>query len=639
MQKEDLNVLIVEDDQSMGKVLKEAFSRAGYRAQHVIKPDDALSVIKLQTIHVAIIDCMLPKMNGRDLAQKIKAEGAGDCVIFLMSGIYKDKNFAREAMQTTGARGFFVKPFEIEDVLKAVEAQLGNLVDPTFSPLHECLVRSELSHKERIKAINDTGEVHGFELPWIISLLMHPKISGHLNIITAEGDVCGVGFLKGNIVQVNQQDAKSYFGVLMVEHGFILQSELDEAMKMFKRSRKIGEQLVEANLLSPHAIQLVMAEQQGLRLSRLVANTSIKVNFIESDEMREDAMTERPAFIDLLNDWLLSKLTTEWLKKEYIPWLNFNLKKGQEFSQTHRVFSLPVLARVPHLLNTLLESDTLEAALAKLPLPEDDLYRAFHALIVSRVVRFGESRKSGDLEMQRKRLAKLDTDLTKQNFFERLGVSQKAKDSEIKRAYHDLAKILHPDKMGPEVPNDIRELARQAFAKVNEAYETLTNSNLRSQYLLELEKGSAAAILQAEQLTMLARQALSSGDISKGRDYLEEAAKLSKPTSEARLLLMWTKMKSPGMNLEQANLIRDELTQIPPEDRHNPTFFFVKGLLLRASGEEAGAKKSLEHAVNMSPDFIDARRELNAMNHANKQVDLLRGDLKDVVGMLFKKKK
>ena len=61
------------------------------------------------------------------------------------------------------------------------------------------------------------------------------------------------------------------------------------------------------------------------------------------------------------------------------------------------------------------------------------------------------------------------------------------------------------------------------------------------------------------------------------------------------------------------------------------------------TGDFENSKKNLQHAVSLDPDFIDARREImlvgSSQSADNKPVDLLRGDLKDVVGLLFKKKK
>ena len=642
MQKEELLILIVDDDAAMGKVMSEAILRAGYKAVHVAKPDEALSLVKIQQVQAVVVDCMLPKMNGRDLAKKLREEISADLPIFFVSGIYKDKGFVRDAIQSVNAKAFLTKPFDLEHFIKTIDECLQPLVEAPLSPLNALLTKTEMSHKERIKAINQTEQVHGFDLPLIYSLLMHPRVQGHLNMVTADGEVCGVGFDKGNIVQVNQDDARSYFGVLMVEHGYITQAEIDEVMAIKEKTpRKIGEKLVAANVISPHAIQIVMAEQQGIRLSRTVENTSVKVNFIETDDIRENAVTDRTNFTELLNEWMDSKLTLDWLKSFYMPWLQYNVKKGPDHSSTHRVFTTKALQRISKLCDTLLESETLEEALRRYPDNEDIVYRALHALLVSRVIRFGDAAASRDFGAQKDRLEKLVRNLEVQNHFERLGVSNKAKDAEIKRSYHELAKILHPDKLGPTTPADVRTLTQKAFEMISTAHSVLSDQQSKESYLIEIERGRADKILAAEQLVEQTPSLLSKGDIKRARELLEEAIKLAPPTSETRLLYMWARLKSASIEKDAKLLdqLRDDLAKIPPEDRHNATYLFVKALLLRASNDFEGAKRSFEHCVSMFPEFIDARRELASLNAQNKNVDILKGDLKDVVGMLFKKKK
>ena len=640
MQKDEIIILIVDDDQALGKAMSEILSRAGFKPMHCTKPDDALNTMKLQSVRCAIVDCMLPKMNGRELAKKMKEEDP-NLPIIMMSGIYKDKNFIREAMAMTGAQSFLTKPFDLEDLLGEMENLFKDSIEISIDPLHSLLSKNDITHKERIRTVNEIDTIHAFDLPWLYSLLLHPRINGHLNIISAEGEVSGVGFQKGSIVQVNQEDAKSYFGVLLVEHGFISQADFDESMRAQGKAKKIGDRLVDANLISPHAVHVVMAEQQGIRLSKTVADTSVKVNFIESEEIRENAITDRVALTELLNEWLVSKVTTDWLKANYIPWMRYNVKRGPEFSPYHRVLGIPVVQAVPDIMKLLLEKETLEHSIAALKVSEEKFYRAHHALCISRVIRFGEQTTNNDYSMQRERLKKLVPALEKQNHFERLGVSQKAKDAEIKRAYHELAKILHPDKLAPDAPADVRELQNKAFEYISDAYETL-DGNTKGNYIMELERGKAEAILQAEQLADQARPLMTKGDFKKARGYLETAVKLAPPSSDTRLLYMWSVLKTmgPERDMKVLSMLRDEQALIPPEDRHSALYQFVKGLLLKGNADYDGAKKSLEHAISMDADFIDARRELNALAmHANKPVDLLRGDLKDVVGLLFKKKK
>jgi CheY-like chemotaxis protein/curved DNA-binding protein CbpA len=641
MQKEDLVVLIVEDDPTLGKAIKEAVSRAGYKALHFSKPDEALVGVKLQTIHFALVDCMLPKMNGRDFAAKLRAEISQNLPIVLMSGIFKDKAFVREAMQATGASDFLAKPFDVEDLIKLIDGKLNGMIDVPLIPIYDVLRKPQPTARERIRAINKSEQVHGYDLPLLYSLLLDPAVSGHLNIITADGEVAGVGFQKGNIVQVNLKDTQSYFGVLLVEKGFIQPKELEEVLARGK-SRRMGEQLVEANVLSPHAVSIVVAEQQSIRLSKTIADTSCQVNFIESTDMSEDAQTDRTTLTELCDDWTASKIPVEWLKSFYLPWMNHELRRGPEFSETHRCLTLNCVSRLPNAIGEILSGQTLEQLTVKHAKRQDQLLRAIHVMVLCRVIGFGDAKKSFDFEVQRMRFSRLNEEMEPQNHFERLGVSQKAKEQEIKRAYHELAKVLHPDKLPPNTPEDIRDLCRSVFSKLSEAYETLSDNIKKDIYLKELEHGRAELVFQAEEFSEQSKIALGKGDYKKAKELMLECKRLAPQSTEQKLLLLWARIKTQKPeDMAFIDEIRDQISAIPPEERHSALYYFIKGLFMKYLDDFESAKKCFDHAIAMDSEFINARRELQMLKVGKDkgQTDLMRADLKDVVGMLFKKKK
>ena len=70
---------------------------------------------------------------------------------------------------------------------------------------------------------------------------------------------------------------------------------------------------------------------------------------------------------------------------------------------------------------------------------------------------------------------KTSTILNRDDFYKELGVSRGASQSEIKKAYFQLAKKYHPDvNKSPE--------AEAKFTKISTAYETLSDEQKRSIY-------------------------------------------------------------------------------------------------------------------------------------------------------------
>jgi Tfp pilus assembly protein PilF len=180
---------------------------------------------------------------------------------------------------------------------------------------------------------------------------------------------------------------------------------------------------------------------------------------------------------------------------------------------------------------------------------------------------------------------------------------------------------------------------------IQEANEVLSNPTSRDNYVLELEQGRAEKIIEAEQMMEQARSCLAKGDVRRAKEMLEDAVLHVPMTTDLRLLLMWAQIKSSNAehDTELVGRLKDQLTAVPPEDRHNAVYFFVKGLVQKASGDFDGARRSLEQSIGIEQNFVDAKRELNVLSlqagRMEKPVDLLRGDLKDVLGALLGGKK
>ena len=81
---------------------------------------------------------------------------------------------------------------------------------------------------EKKKLIESLEEVHGFDLPFVYSLLVESKSSGHLNVVGREnGDVSGISLSNGVIVQVDISDQSTYLGRLLIDSGFVSNEDLD----------------------------------------------------------------------------------------------------------------------------------------------------------------------------------------------------------------------------------------------------------------------------------------------------------------------------------------------------------------------------------------------------------------------------
>ena len=75
----------------------------------------------------------------------------------------------------------------------------------------------------------------------------------------------------------------------------------------------------------------------------------------------------------------------------------------------------------------------------------------------------------------------MSTTEKKRDYYEVLGVSKQADQTEIKTAYRTLAKKYHPDKYRNRSPEELKE-AEEKFKEASEAFEVLSNDEKRARY-------------------------------------------------------------------------------------------------------------------------------------------------------------
>lgn len=77
------------------------------------------------------------------------------------------------------------------------------------------------------------------------------------------------------------------------------------------------------------------------------------------------------------------------------------------------------------------------------------------------------------------------------SYYAILNVSREASAEDIKRAYKSLAQVFHPDK---HLDDDLRDKAQEAFSKLQEAYEVLSDPEKRDVYDVYGKEGLSAGL-------------------------------------------------------------------------------------------------------------------------------------------------
>ena len=115
------NVLLAEDDENLGVLLREYLKAKGYETDLYPDGDVAFKGFQSKTYDICILDVMMPKKDGFTLAKEIRQLNTSIPIIFLTA-----KSMKEDLVEgfSSGADDYMTKPFSIEELLLRVEAVL-----------------------------------------------------------------------------------------------------------------------------------------------------------------------------------------------------------------------------------------------------------------------------------------------------------------------------------------------------------------------------------------------------------------------------------------------------------------------------------------------------------------------------------
>ena len=114
-------ILLVEDEIHLAKGLSFNLQREGYEVMLADNGEDALKLLSYQDFDLIILDLMLPKIGGIDVAKKIRERDLRFPILMLTA---KSSEEGRELGLEVGADDYMVKPFHLPELLLRVKGIL-----------------------------------------------------------------------------------------------------------------------------------------------------------------------------------------------------------------------------------------------------------------------------------------------------------------------------------------------------------------------------------------------------------------------------------------------------------------------------------------------------------------------------------
>jgi DNA-binding response OmpR family regulator len=162
MSESKVNILLVEDDPTLGFVVKDNLEANGYTVHHAPDGETGWQLYMKHNFDICVLDVMLPKRDGIWLAGQIRKKNESVPIILLTA---KNMDEDKIAGFRGGADDYVTKPFNMQELLLRIEVflkrtkkkeedgpneiQLGNL---TFNYndllLYNDQVRQQLTQRE-----------------------------------------------------------------------------------------------------------------------------------------------------------------------------------------------------------------------------------------------------------------------------------------------------------------------------------------------------------------------------------------------------------------------------------------------------------------------------------------------------------
>lgn len=210
--------------------------------------------------------------------------------------------------------------------------------------------------------------------------------------------------------------------------------------------------------------------------------------------------------------------------------------------------------------------------------------------------------------------------LKDENYFQLLKVSEKADAAEIKLAYLKLAKSYHPDTLSLNTSPEVGKLKADIFTAIGEAYRVLSDDNSRANYLEIIKSGGNDELLPLAQV-LLAEETFQRGsNLVKAKRFgeavkvLDEAIKGNPDEGEFYAWRGYAKFFSIEDKRDaQAQAQRDLQLAVQKNPKCAPAYYFL-GHIAKLGGDKHVALKHFRRAVEIKPDYIDAKREVRMLS-------------------------
>jgi DNA-binding response OmpR family regulator len=155
---ESATILLVDDEESIQKLLTYPLERDGFRVVQARAGDEALGRFESEPVDLVVLDVMLPRLDGLEVCRRLRAKSSVPIIMLTARDDELDKVLGLEL----GADDYITKPFSIREFRSRVRALLRRASAVPHQPSGDEVLEVDglRIDPERRSVELDGGQVH-----------------------------------------------------------------------------------------------------------------------------------------------------------------------------------------------------------------------------------------------------------------------------------------------------------------------------------------------------------------------------------------------------------------------------------------------------------------------------------------------
>jgi DNA-binding response OmpR family regulator len=115
-------VLIADDDRDILELVSLTLESDGYEVLQAKNGEEALRIAAERTLHLAVLDLMMPVVDGYEVTRRLRADGHDQLPILVLSAFAEDRQAALAL--AAGADAYMRKPFSPKALVAKADAMI-----------------------------------------------------------------------------------------------------------------------------------------------------------------------------------------------------------------------------------------------------------------------------------------------------------------------------------------------------------------------------------------------------------------------------------------------------------------------------------------------------------------------------------